>query len=212
TSSSRRSPAAVPASSPARSGSRATRCERPTGSPPHSPRGERDPSPWAASPDGASASPPGSVSTRPSCAASTSSAARAADGGRELAPSRFTVEPAFEVTGHGRAAAALVANCDPYTYAGQIPLHIAPLARFELGLDLVAPTRVTASRLPRLASYAVRGKGQESARDVLYEHDADRIEIVCDRPLPLQVDGEDLGDVDHAVFEAERGAVQVAAA
>ena len=34
-------------------------------------------------------------------------------------------------------------------------------------------------------------------------------EIVCDRPMPLHVDGEDLGDVDEAVFEAERGAVSV---
>jgi hypothetical protein len=28
-------------------------------------------------------------------------------------------------------------------------------------------------------------------------------------PLPLQADGEDLGDVTHAVFEAERDAVMV---
>ena len=40
-------------------------------------------------------------------------------------------------------------------------------------------------------------------------HDLDRIEIACDRPLPLQVDGEDLGDVEAAVFEAERNAVNV---
>jgi hypothetical protein len=43
----------------------------------------------------------------------------------------------------------------------------------------------------------------------LYGHDLDRIEIRCDVPLPLHVDGEDLGDVDRAVFEAERGAVSV---
>jgi diacylglycerol kinase family enzyme len=35
--------------------------------------------------------------------------------------------------------------------------------------------------------------------------------VRCDRPLPLQVDGEDLGDVDEALFEAERGAVSVLA-
>jgi hypothetical protein len=29
------------------------------------------------------------------------------------------------------------------------------------------------------------------------------------RPLPLQADGEDLGDVEAAVFEAERDAVSV---
>jgi hypothetical protein len=44
---------------------------------------------------------------------------------------------------------------------------------------------------------------------MVYGHDLDRIEIVCDRPLPLQVDGEDLGDVTSALFEAERAAVQV---
>ena len=44
---------------------------------------------------------------------------------------------------------------------------------------------------------------------ILYAHDADGFEITCDRPLPLQVDGEDLGDVERVTFEAERGAVAV---
>jgi diacylglycerol kinase family enzyme len=53
------------------------------------------------------------------------------------------------------------------------------------------------------------GRGQASAGDVIYGHDLDRLEIVCDGPMPLHVDGEDLGDVTSAVFEAERGAVAV---
>ena len=40
-------------------------------------------------------------------------------------------------------------------------------------------------------------------------HDLDRIEVHCDRPLPLQADGEDLGDVENVVFEARRDAVSV---
>ena len=127
---------------------------------------------------------------------------------RVLAAGRFKLEPALEVSGHGRAAAVFVANCDPYTYAGSIPLHIAPEARFELGLDLVAPISVSARSVPRVARRLVTGKGHET-EDVLYAHDVDRIEITCDRPLPLQVDGEDLGDVEHAVIEAERDAVGV---
>jgi diacylglycerol kinase family enzyme len=35
------------------------------------------------------------------------------------------------------------------------------------------------------------------------------VEIVCDGPMPLQADGEDLGDVERVVFEAQRGAVAV---
>jgi diacylglycerol kinase family enzyme len=130
---------------------------------------------------------------------------------RVLSAGRFKLEPAFDVSGHGRAAAVFVANCDPYTYAGSIPLHIAPQARFELGLDLVAPVRISPRTLPRLARYLVTGKGQQSASDVLYAHDVDRIEITCDRPLPLQADGEDLGDVEHAALEAERDAIDVLA-
>ena len=103
----------------------------------------------------------------------------------------------------------LVANTDPYTYAGLVPLHVAPQARFELGLDLVAPRRVSPVSLPRLLGYVLLGRGQTRAGDVVYAHDLDRIEIRCDRPLPLQADGEDLGDVTEALFEAERNAVQV---
>jgi diacylglycerol kinase family enzyme len=128
---------------------------------------------------------------------------------RELGAGRFKLEPTVEVQGHGRAAAVFVANCDPYTYAGRIALHVAPEARFELGLDLVAPVRIGPRTLPRLARYLVRGKGQQEAPDVLYAHDVDRIEIACDRPQPLQADGEDLGDVEHAVIEAERDAIDV---
>jgi diacylglycerol kinase family enzyme len=118
-------------------------------------------------------------------------------------------EPALEILGRGRAAFAFVANCDPYTYAGPIPLRVAPEAQFELGIDLVAPRGVSPASLPRLVRYAVLGRGQATAKDVLYAHDLDRIEIVCDHPMPLQVDGEDLGDVTSARFEAERNAVLV---
>jgi diacylglycerol kinase family enzyme len=128
---------------------------------------------------------------------------------RLLAERRFRLEPEIEIVGHGRVAFAVAANADPYTYAGPLPLHVAPLARFELGLDLVAPRRVSPSKLPRFLIYVVRGRGQERADDVIYLHDADRVELLCDRPLPLQADGEDLGDASRVTLEAERSAVTV---
>ena len=57
----------------------------------------------------------------------------------------------------------------------------------------------------------MRGEGQQHADDIVYAHDLDRVELRCDEPLPLQVDGEDLGDVDAVVFEAERDAVSILA-
>jgi diacylglycerol kinase family enzyme len=126
-----------------------------------------------------------------------------------LVERRARFEPVLEIAGLGRAAFALVANCDPYTYAGRIALHVAPEARFELGLDLVAPTKVGPAMIPRLLSYALRGRGQTTAPDILYGHDLDRIEIACDAALPIQADGEDLGEAERMVFEAERGAATV---
>ena len=112
---------------------------------------------------------------------------------------------ALEIEGVGRAAFALVANCDPYTYAGRLAVRVAREASFDAGLDLVAAKAVRPTALPRLLLELARGATARRGLAVL--HDLDRIVIRCDRPMPLQVDGEDLGDVVDAVFEAERGAV-----
>ena len=92
-------------------------------------------------------------------------------------------EEQLEIDGAGRAAFVLVANCSPYTYVG------------SLALDL-----------PRLVAAGVRGRPMRGA---LAAHDLDRIVVRCDRALPLQVDGEDAGDVTEASYEAERDAVTV---
>ena len=126
---------------------------------------------------------------------------------RALATHRGHLEPQLEIAGLGRAALAFVANGSPYTYAKGVPLPIAREAEFELGLDLVAPIRVRRRTLPAMALRILTGRVRTGP--YLYGHDLDRVEIACDRPLPLHADGEDLGDVEHAVFEAERGAVAV---
>ncbi|HZT45568.1 MAG TPA: diacylglycerol kinase family protein [Gaiellaceae bacterium] len=126
---------------------------------------------------------------------------------RELAAQHGHIDPMLEVQGHGRAASVFVANGAPYTYARRVPLPIAPEAEFELGLDMVAPVRIRRRSLVRTAVELLTGHPRIGK--ALYAHDVDRIEVVCDRPVPLQVDGEDLGDVEEAVFEAERNAVSV---
>src|ERR671936_569324 len=127
--------------------------------------------------------------------------------GKLIAEHRGRFEPALEVAGLGRVAFLFVANADPYTYLGALPIHIAPRARLDAGLDVIAPARVRPHAVQVLLSYVMTGKRPPSSVRTL--HDFDRIETRCDRPLPLQADGEDLGDVTSAVFEAERDAVRV---
>ncbi len=112
---------------------------------------------------------------------------------------------ALTIDGFGTAAFALVANCAPYTYLGRLALPIAPEASFDTGLDVVAPSDIRPRDIPRLALAALRGARARSGTIVL--HDLERLVVRCERPLPLQADGEDLGDVEHALFESEPGAV-----
>jgi diacylglycerol kinase family enzyme len=87
-------------------------------------------------------------------------------------------------------------------------VHVTRGAAFELGLDFVAPRRLGLRDYPSTLSYILSGGGK---LDLLRGHDLDRIEVVCREPMPLQADGEDLGDVTVVVFEAERDAVTVLA-
>jgi diacylglycerol kinase family enzyme len=126
---------------------------------------------------------------------------------RTLAEHRLRYEPALDVEGLGRAAFALIANCSPYTYAGRLGLRFVPDASFEGGLDIVAPVAVRPRAIMRLGAQALRGRPGGS--DVLLGHDLDRILIRCDKPLPVQVDGEDIGDVTEAEVVVERAALTV---
>jgi diacylglycerol kinase family enzyme len=127
-----------------------------------------------------------------------------------LFASRFgRFRPAMTVVGRERVAFALVANCDPYSFVGRLPLRVAPEARFELGLDLVAPRKLEPWLLPQVVRWATTGRGQTRSPHILYLHDVDEVLIECDVPTPLQADGEDLGDVRDASFKAERDALTV---
>ena len=153
-----------------------------------------------------------------SCAGSTASAVTRMAGGRATLPlsarsspslrERRPLDQVIEVRGLGRAAFAVICNGDPSTFAGPLPLRFAPAARFELGLDLVAPVRLRRRSVVRLGLSILTGRVPRST-DAFYGHNLDRIEVVCDHPEPLHADGEDLGDVTSAVFECQRSAVSV---
>jgi diacylglycerol kinase family enzyme len=125
---------------------------------------------------------------------------------RLLVEHRGRLEPALEVEGFGRAAFVFVANVNVYSFLKAMAIKATPDAVFEEGLDFLAPVSVSPRTLPPLLYALATGR---PVRNALRGHDLDRIEVKTDRPLPLQLDGEDLGDVTEAVFEAERGSISV---
>jgi diacylglycerol kinase family enzyme len=126
-----------------------------------------------------------------------------------VASNGWSLPDALAVNGSQRAALVVVSNDAVFTYAGGTALKFSPEARFELGLDYAAFARPSAPDIVRGFARAARGRGLTGMRGVTTGHDLDRIEVACDGPRPLQADGEDLGDVDSAVFECERDAVSV---
>lgn len=129
--------------------------------------------------------------------------------GRILRARRWRVEPSMTVRGHGRAAFVVATNCDPYTYASRFALHATPEARFDLGIDLVGPRELGKAGLAKLGWSLLAHPTHQRSPEYLYLHDLDEAVVECDRPTPLQVDGEDIGDVTEVILESERDALTV---
>ncbi len=105
------------------------------------------------------------------------------------------------------AATVFVANCSPWSFAGPVPLDIAPDASFEGGLDLVVVESVAArSAAGRIASLLRPDDAQEGVHRL---HDVERATVHCDRPTPVQVDGELLGELELVELGVVPDAVQL---
>jgi diacylglycerol kinase family enzyme len=95
----------------------------------------------------------------------------------------------------------VVQNTDPYTYLGNRPMRVAP----DAGLDrpLTAFTLRTMRLGPVLtvaASALGSGRRARTHPQVSYRHDLDELRIVGYRPVPYQVDGDDLGEATELAF------------
>lgn len=104
---------------------------------------------------------------------------------------------------------ALVCNTNPWTYLGTRPVQPCPHAHLESGLDLFGmrslPTLPTLRHLRQILSDRPRPRG----RRVVSLHDADAFTVTAERPLAIQVDGDDLGDADSVRFTSVREALGV---
>ena len=108
-----------------------------------------------------------------------------------------------------RLGLAIVCKTDPWTYLGPRPVRPCPEASFDTALDLFGltslPTVPTLNHLRQILSSSPRPRG----RRVVRLHDVDAFTLTADRPLPFQVDGDDLGDADVVRFTSTPHALDV---
>jgi diacylglycerol kinase family enzyme len=103
------------------------------------------------------------------------------------------------------------ANARPYTYLGRRAADLCPVADISGDLALTALSRLSAMALLRTARTALTSSDVGRLRFV--ELLSDLPEVICeaDRPLPLQLDGDYVGDTDRVEFLSVRDALRVVA-
>ena len=102
---------------------------------------------------------------------------------------------------------AIVQNADPYTYFGNRPVHMGEGATLESGdLAGIVLRRARPIDIPTITWRALAAR----ARLVRHRHvhgfsgvDSLRVRSLDGRALPLQVDGDYIGEVQEAVFGVE---------
>jgi diacylglycerol kinase family enzyme len=104
---------------------------------------------------------------------------------------------------------AIVANTDPWTFAGNRPLHPTPQAGFDTGLDVYGRRRMG---LPGMLVSMARLSGRRphiGSRGAYLVHDLEALTLVADEPLPFQLDGDAVEFREKVTFRAVPDAITV---
>jgi diacylglycerol kinase family enzyme len=97
---------------------------------------------------------------------------------------------------------AICQKTRPFTYLGSREMHLCPQARLEKGLDCLALDTLRTPTVLRIVAQTFGSGKHVRNPHVLSLHDQERIEVTCDGPIPVQMDGEYLGDRDRVLLEA----------
>ena len=109
------------------------------------------------------------------------------------------------------AAAAIVCNCRPYTYLARWPVQLCPQADLEQGLALTTLSSLSLPHLLRTARAALGSGDVGDVPGVTLHPPVERLVLSHASPLPLQLDGDDVGDVHRVELRAAHAAVELIA-
>jgi diacylglycerol kinase family enzyme len=105
---------------------------------------------------------------------------------------------------------AVVQNSDPFTYFRKRPIRVVEPAGLNMGsLSIGVLKRATALELPtlvpRLLSSRARSVMRHRQIESLLEVQRARVEAIDDRPFPVQVDGDYIGEFSEVEFGVKPG-------
>ena len=104
---------------------------------------------------------------------------------------------------------ALCCKARPFTYLGRWPVDACPQARLDAGLDVFGLRRLRTLDVPRLVYALLVSRSHIRWKSAYYRHDVSGLSLRAVRPLPLQADGDFIGESDSARFELVPGALDL---
>jgi diacylglycerol kinase family enzyme len=105
---------------------------------------------------------------------------------------------------------AIFQNTSPYTYLGKRPMLLCPDARLDGAIDCFALDSMKARTVVPLVLSSFRsGRRVRRSKHVLSLRDHPGYTVTCDEPMPVQTDGELIGERDALVVELARDALSV---
>jgi diacylglycerol kinase family enzyme len=104
---------------------------------------------------------------------------------------------------------AIITNCTPWTFLGKHPVTPTPEADFDSRLDVYVRTGLALPGVMLGAGRILRGKTKPKEFGARVFHDQDSFVLAADRPMPLQLDGDALGDRTEVRFHGVRDALAV---
>lgn len=112
-------------------------------------------------------------------------------------------EVTLDVDGREPAKVLLAVCCNarPFTYFGRFPVDVCPQARLDGGLDVFALERIRLATIPHLVWSLFVSRSHTGWRRVRYHHDLHSARLTADRPMPVQVDGDYIGEWSVAPIE-----------
>ncbi|MFA9564520.1 MAG: diacylglycerol kinase family protein [Acidimicrobiales bacterium] len=104
----------------------------------------------------------------------------------------------------------IVANTNPYTFLGTRPFEVAPEATLDRGLVAVTIRTMRAVPFLTVIGGALMGGGRVArSKRVDYRTDLSELTIQGYGPVPYQVDGDFLGEIDELRFRHEPDAIRL---
>jgi diacylglycerol kinase family enzyme len=104
---------------------------------------------------------------------------------------------------------AIVTNTDPWTYAGNRPLRPTPHADFDHGLALYARRRMGSAGMAYTLARISGSNPKVGKRGAYLINDLDSLTIRAETPLPVEVDGDFLGERDRLTLRSAPRAIRV---